>query len=175
MRDDLRSEADDTRRHNEIARAIREALELPDRSERDNASTYTGTRIASNATCTSLNDVLAVSDRLIMEYQRIEGMTQELQDEKTASIVGNWKQNVGKTEKQLKSGARVAQRNVLKVLGADLEDEEGKISHEDGDENTDTIGGLKEPELNMELQRTLRYTERAVRKMVKGLPNEDET
>jgi hypothetical protein len=61
-------------------------------------------------------------------------------------------------------GARVALRNVKKVLGADAEGG----TDEDGD--VDMEGEGKTVELNYELQKSLRYAERGIKRMVKGLP-----
>jgi hypothetical protein len=61
-------------------------------------------------------------------------------------------------------------RNVKKVLGADVEDFVMGEADEDGD--VDMEGG-EEVELNFELQKTLRYAERGVKRMVKGLPVDD--
>ena len=95
-------------------------------------------------------------------------MIAKLREEQPDTIADTWKQDIEDTDKQLKKGARVALRNVKKVLGADVE--HSLMTDEDGD--VDMEGGEK-VELNYELQKSLRYAERGVKRMVKGLPMSD--
>ncbi len=174
MKGHLCSENNEKRRRNEIARATCDALGLPDSPRSNNVLSYPGTKIAGNAFYASLNEMIAFSEGLVKEYQRLDNMAGDLQDEDTKSMVDTWMQSVGKTETQLRMGARIAQRNVLKVLGADIQDEGGKMDHEgEGEEGMDAGEASEGKELNMELHKTLKYAERAVKKMVKGLPNDD--
>jgi transcription initiation factor IIE alpha subunit len=95
-------------------------------------------------------------------------MIAKLREEQPDAIADIWKQEVEDTDKQLKRGARVALRNVKKVLGADVEDT--RMTDEEGD--VDMEAGEK-AELNYELHKSLRYAERGVKRMVKGLPSGD--
>jgi len=95
-------------------------------------------------------------------------MIAKLREEQPDTIADTWKQDIEDTDKQLKKGARVALRNVKKVLGADVED--SMMTDEDGD--VDMERGEK-VELNYGLQKSLRYAERGVKRMVKGLPMDD--
>jgi hypothetical protein len=98
-------------------------------------------------------------------------MIANLRDEQSDPIADIWKQDVEDTDRQLKMGARVALRNVKKVLGADVEGDELRGTDEDGD--VDMEGEGKKAELNYELQKSLRYAERGVKRMVKGLPMDE--
>jgi hypothetical protein len=111
---------------------------------------------------------LSASEGLINEYRRLDGMIAQLREEQPDAIADTWKQDIENTHKQLKKGARVAVRNVKKVLGADAEDP--VMTDEDGD--VDMEGDAKVG-LDYELQRSLRYAERGVKRMVKGLPMSD--
>lgn len=95
-------------------------------------------------------------------------MIAKLREERPDTIADTWKQDIEDTDKQLKKGARVALRNVKKVLGADVEDS----AMMDEDDDVDMEGGEK-VQLNYELQKSLRYAERGVKRMVKGLPMSD--
>ena len=92
-------------------------------------------------------------------------MIAQLREEQPDTIADTWKQDIEDTDKQLKKGARVALRNVKKVLGADVDDT--RMTDEDGDVDME---GAEKVELSYELHKSLRYTERGVKRMVKGLP-----
>jgi hypothetical protein len=98
-------------------------------------------------------------------------MIANLRDEQSDPIADTWKQDVEETDRQLKMGARVALRNVKKVLGADVEGDGLGRTDEDGD--VDMEGEGEKVELNYELQKSLRYAERGVKRMVKGLPMDE--
>lgn len=68
-------------------------------------------------------------------------------------------------------GARVAVRNVKKVLGAvvDGDDNDAEVKREDEMQEGDGGG----QELNYDLQKSLRYAERGVKRMVRGLPEDE--
>ncbi|KAF1845427.1 uncharacterized protein K460DRAFT_395090 [Cucurbitaria berberidis CBS 394.84] len=169
------AEEEEARRRYEIAATIMEALETPNQAIQGQTPTLGGTKIASNTAYASVSDVLKASEGLIVEYQRLDNIIKGLRDERTESVADTWKQNLDETEKQLKMGARVALRNVKKVLGADTEGEELAPVDEDGDEKMEGVVGEAETEteLNYELHRSLRYAERGVKRMVKGLPNDE--
>ena len=151
---------------------IENALKTPDRPFEGEAPTYTGTRIAENAAYTPVAGVLAASENLIKEYERLDKMSKDMQQEDAKPVAETWNQELAEAERQLKMGARVALRNVKKVLGADTEEDERGVTEGDGDEEMqDAEGGQ---ELNYELQKSLRYAERGVKRMVKGLPDDEE-
>jgi hypothetical protein len=68
----------------------------------------------------------------------------------------------------LNLGARVALRNVKKALGMPRDDD----VDEDGDEEMRDVEG--EQVLSYEWQKSLQYVERGVKRMVKGLPDDEE-
>jgi MFS superfamily sulfate permease-like transporter len=147
---------------------IFEALQTPNQPANGEPQTFAHTRIAGNAVYASVTSVLSTSEGLINEYRRLDGMIAKLREEQPDAIADKWKQDIEDTDKQLKRGARVALRNVKKVLGADMEDT--GMTDEDGD--VDMEAGEK-AELNYELHKSLRYAERGVKRMVKGLPRGD--
>ena len=163
-------EEEETRRRNEIASKIEQALKTPNRPIQGDTTTFAGTKIAGNAVYAFVTAVLTASERLITEYQRLDNTIKDLCTERTDSIADTWKQDIHKTEEQLKMGARVALRNVKKVLGAHVENEEPAISNEDGGGEMEGVVCEDEKELNYELRRSLRYAGRGVKRMAKGLP-----
>ena len=148
---------------------IQNALTTPNRPVQGETPTYAGTKIAKNATYTSVTSVLEASENLIKEYERVNNMGKEMRNEDTKPVAETWNQELSEAERQLSVGARVALRNVKKVLGADVEGDE---MDGDGDEEMQDAGGEKE--LNYELQKSLRYAERGVKRMIKGLPMNEE-
>jgi hypothetical protein len=108
--------------------------------------------------------MLSASEGLVKQYQRLDDTIGELREGQYEPIADTWKQDVEDTDRQLKMGARVALRNVKKVLGADADADEDVDMESEGDGKV---------ELSFELQRSLRYAERGVRRMVKGLPIEE--
>lgn len=83
-------------------------------------------------------------------------------------IVDTWKRDIEETENQLKLGARVALKNVREVFGAKVAGDDAKgLADEDGDMDMN-VGG--KAQLTCELLESLRYAERGVKRMTKGLP-----
>lgn len=131
---------------------------------------YEPTAIATNAIYALLSDILDTSDGLITEYQSLDNLITSLRNENAEPVAATWKQNIENTEEQLKLGARVAIRNVKKVLGAEVEDEVDGLSDE---KDTVCAIGLQEGELNYQLHTSLKYAERGFKRMVKGIPADE--
>jgi hypothetical protein len=116
-----------------------------------------------------LADVLTSAQALLEEYERLDKMISDMRDEQTSPLAETWHQDVEDTKQKLEMGARVALRNVKKVLGAEVDDD-AKDRAEVEDEET----LVKDDTLNYELQKSLRYVERGVKRMVKGLPVDED-
>jgi hypothetical protein len=156
------------RRRDEIASTILNALKTPNRGVQGEIPTYTGTKIAENAVYMPVIDVLSSSEALLEEYERLDKMIMDMQDQQAEPVVETWHQDLQEAEQKLQMGARVALRNVKKVLGADAEQEDiGAAGGGDGHEEMQGVEG--EQKLNYELKKSLRYAERGVKRMVKGL------
>lgn len=164
------SEEAETRRRDEITSTILNALTTPNRDLKGETPTFAGTKIAENAVYMPVIDVLSSSEALLEEYERLDKMIIEMRDEQEEPVPEAWHQDIQEAEKKLQMGARVALRNVKKVLGADAEDDEGVAAEDRYAAMQDSEG---EQELNYELEKSLRYAERGVRRMVKGLPDVD--
>jgi hypothetical protein len=166
-----RSEEAETRRRNEIAATIRHALKTPNRPVQGDVPTFTGTKIADNAAYVPVANVLTASEALLDEYERLDKMIVDMRDEEEDPVAETWQQELREAEQKLQMGARVALGNVKKVLGAD------DASHEHSDEHSDEEihdEGKEKQALNYELQKSLRYAERGVKRMVKGLPEDED-
>lgn len=127
--------------------------------------TLAGTNIASNTVHTAVTNILNASEDLANEYRRLDGIISDFREEQTHPIAETWKQDLEEADKQLRLGARVAMRNMRKLLGA----EDGSTPepmHEDGDVNLEG----DEVQLNYEFLKSLKYAERGVKRMTKGLP-----
>lgn len=68
-------------------------------------------------------------------------------------------------------GARVALRNVKKVLGADVQGDDLETAEQDSEVRVEVSVEPEKMELNYDLLKSLRYAERGVKRMVKGLPS----
>ncbi|KAH7383252.1 hypothetical protein BKA66DRAFT_529825 [Pyrenochaeta sp. MPI-SDFR-AT-0127] len=161
-----------TRHSNDIASMICEALKSSNRPLQSECPTYSGTKIASNAIHASITNVLTASKGLVNEYERLDKMITDLQNEHTLSMASTWKRDIYQVEEQLKLGARVALTNVKKVLGADVKGDREKTASEHNSGDMMEVPGMGEDELNYELQKSLRYAERGVKRMTKGLPED---
>jgi hypothetical protein len=107
---------------------------------------------------------------LLEEYERLDKMISDMRDEQTYPMAETWHQDLEGTKQKLEMGARVALRNVKKVLGAEVNDDAVAAGGE-GDEEMTLV---EDDSLNYELQKSLRYVERGVKRMVKGLPADED-
>ncbi|EUC32728.1 hypothetical protein COCCADRAFT_37405 [Bipolaris zeicola 26-R-13] len=145
------SEMEQKRHDDELTSTILESLRTPNRRTQHDTPTFAGTNIASNAVYACITDVLSA-----------------FQKDKMHPIVDTWKRDIEETENQLKLGARVALKNVREVLGAKVAGGDAKgLADEDGDMDMN-VGG--KAQLTCELLESLRYAERGVKRMTKGLP-----
>lgn len=138
---------------------------------------YANTAIALNTFYKSSLDVLNASKDLVADYDEIErtiadaAMKGAEQDE-----AEDWKRELQKAQRLIGLGKRKALRDVKKVLGADVEDEDmPDAGHVDGGKigNGNHGNNLFDYEVNCELQRALRYAERGVKRMAKCLPRDE--
>ncbi|KAF2830761.1 hypothetical protein CC86DRAFT_316313 [Ophiobolus disseminans] len=164
------AEEAETRRRNELVSTIMNTLQTPNRPVQGETPTYSGSKIAKNAAYALVAENLAASERLLREYERLDNMSREMQDDEVEPITATWNQELVEAEHQLKMGARVALRNVKKVLGA----EDDGTGATDGDGDQVMQEAETGQELNYELHKGLRYAERGVRRMVKGLGEDKE-
>ncbi|KAF2800161.1 hypothetical protein K505DRAFT_413173 [Melanomma pulvis-pyrius CBS 109.77] len=136
---------------------------------------YPGTTIALNPLFASVADMINTSHGLVAEYDRLETMvTETAQDnESRQPITDKYQEEVKEMEKLLKVGHRNALRNVKKVMRANHEDVEVNGTKEVEGE-VDEYGETMEMQLNYELETALRYVERGIRRMTKGLPRNNE-
>lgn len=131
------------------------------------APTLGETKIARNAILKIIGEVLNASQQLIGEYDRLNEMIVGIWDAEPEGVAEAWTEDVEKTARLLKVGAATAFRNMKMVLGADVEADNVV---EEGSERMDAVETM---ELNYELQKSLQYAERGVKKMVKGLPQDE--
>ncbi|KAH7396565.1 hypothetical protein DE146DRAFT_695529 [Phaeosphaeria sp. MPI-PUGE-AT-0046c] len=165
------AEEAEAHRRNEVAAIIFDALKIQKRSTPNDVPKFTGTRIATNSAYTSVTEVFTASETLLDEYARLDKKIADMGSEQAGPLGDTWHQELQEAERQLQMGARVAVRNVKKVLGAVL-DGDGKDTDLTRDSEMQKAEG-DGLELKYELQRSLRYAERGVKRMVKGLPEED--
>ncbi|KAF2001842.1 hypothetical protein P154DRAFT_574520 [Amniculicola lignicola CBS 123094] len=165
----LQAEKERERRQNEIASIISSAL-LPraDAPQKGPKDSFMGTLIAQNPQLPPAAEALKTCGALVVRFAETENMIAGLQLKGgDKSSMQEWKNDLDETEGKLTLGYRVAMRKTMKVLGAEeVDGQSGKNSKEDA-EVEDAMKGV---ELNYDLQNGLRYMERGVKRMVKGLP-----
>ena len=110
------------------------------------------------------------SEHLVGEYDRLDKMVVSMRDAEPEGITEAWTEDVERTARLLKIGAETAIRNVKKVLGADVGSEEEGEAEDEGER----LQGPEKMVLSYELQKSLQYAERGVKKMVKCLPQDEE-
>lgn len=114
---------------------------------------------------------MAAARALIDEYDEMERKIAEADPKLEEDIAASWQQGVERANRQLDVGYRTAMRNVKKVLGLQgLSAVEEKEEQGGGEDE----GAMNQKPLNYELQRTLQYAERGVKRMVKGLPRDED-
>jgi hypothetical protein len=126
-------------------------------------------KIAQNWIYTSAAGTLRASASLIDEYDRLDKTITSIHDKGQIEISETWKGEIEETSEILKKGARTALRKVQKVLGAEVQGAPEMTGAVDTSVDEDMDG----VELNYELQKGLKYTERGVKRMIKGLDEED--
>jgi hypothetical protein len=171
IHDAMRSEKAEASRRDEIASTVFDALRNPNGNARTDVATFAGTRIAKNAAYKPVTEVLIASEALLDEYAELENKIRDMANEQAEPRADAWYQELQEAEQKLHLGARVAVRNVKKVLGAVVDDDGEDADLKREDEVQEAEGD--EQKLNYELQRSLRYAERGVKRMAKGLPEDD--
>ncbi|KAF2130439.1 hypothetical protein P153DRAFT_217879 [Dothidotthia symphoricarpi CBS 119687] len=167
----LRAKEADEQRRNELTATLLSALQTPSRPAR-HVTTFPNTSIAENGTFASAAAVLIASDKLVREYERVHKVIVQLAGEQEGNdpVADVWRKEVKDLERVLRAGARKAGKDVGKVLGGVQDGGEA----DDEDEEMNGAGAMQDGEMNMELKKSLEYMERGVRRMVKGLPRDEE-
>lgn len=157
------SKTDEVRRHKELLTLIVETLSRPTKPIKHEPSSFAKTRVAGNSIFSSAIKVNTACCNMLSQYYQLEARIDELGPDKNASITEKWMQDIEETERLLRVGHKAAGRNTKKAVGMELHGFEAAET-----ERQDGIGVLKK--LNTELREGLRYTERGVKRMVKGIP-----
>ncbi|KAF2116180.1 hypothetical protein BDV96DRAFT_44840 [Lophiotrema nucula] len=158
-----RAESENQRRCNDIASIISDALLPPSsmqKAEGDHPALIPGTSIARSAAYSPVDQVLRASKKMVDEYNTIEKLVEDITPKDDQQITEAWREEVKNTQRKLDIGHKVALRGVKRVLGVEDEVEENV----EGEEEWPDVP------LNQELQRTLYYAERGVKRLAKGLP-----
>lgn len=121
-------------------------------------------RIAQNSLYTSAASALRASADLVDTYDGLDKTITRMHTETQTNISETWKEEIECTSENLKKGSRVALKRVQKVLGAGVQDAPDEAGNADGDAHEDMDG-----ELNYEITNRLKYAERGIKRMTKGL------
>ena len=159
-------EKERTRRQNELSDMIMKALVPPSSGNASSSASFPGTRIAKNIEFASAAEVIKTSKGLIAEYDRIDGMVRDWVEESASPAPDDLEADVKAMKQLIDLGHSNATRKVKKLMNVKGTDEGGK----EEEENVDEDGTM----LDYGLERTLRYAERGVKRIVKGIPMESE-
>jgi len=144
-----------------------DALRSPGNGAYGEPAAMVGTRIAENTLHASATAVLAHSHGLLRNHARLDELISALRSERAASVADTWRQDIEQTEERLRLGASVARRNVKQVLGADTHGMGGT----DNEGDVEMLPG-EATGLNYDLQTSLQYAERGIKRMAKAVPSE---
>ncbi|KAL5380102.1 hypothetical protein PMIN04_002617 [Paraphaeosphaeria minitans] len=161
------------RRQNEMSAVIAEALTRPNKTTSRERTTFETTKIASNGIYHSALMLDAARRSMMSDYAGLEATIAKMAGSNMNTVTEKWVQDIEREERLLKLGHKTAVKHVKKVLGAEVQGEETRDGETPGEE---TEGGEKgigvQGKLNMELLQGLRYAERGVKRMVKGVPKD---
>ncbi|KAF1956923.1 hypothetical protein CC80DRAFT_471228 [Byssothecium circinans] len=163
LRQRLKDASDEeAKRREEIASVLAQALSSPNqRAPNDVSPTLPNTKISMNATIEIASKLNKKCQTLISDYEEFEAMITQMAGEQKNSVTDTWTQDVKDTEEKLTLEYKLAIKKVEKMLGGHAEeDENGPGKGEDS-------GKV------YELHKCLKYAERGVKRMVKGLPKEE--
>lgn len=136
--------------------------------------TYPGTLIATNPIYDLANDYITRSNALVATYDRLEEKGNEIIEQCDKEQEGmEWKSELKEKERLLGVGRNKALRSVVKIIGLsekELREAELEMIEEGGEEMD---GQEVYGDGGAEVQRVLSYTERSVKSMVKGLPEDE--
>lgn len=142
---------------------IAEVLTKSNKASKRKTTTFPGTKIADNAIYTLARKVNTARKSMLSEHYRLDASIERMGGDNKSMIREKRKQLIEKAEKLIRLGHKIAVRNVKKAVDTGMDDDE-KEECEGG------IGAQKAP--NLELRDGLRYAERGIRRMVKGLPKD---
>lgn len=154
------------RRRNELAEAFIDALQTPNQTVPGAPPTFGDTCIARNAIFKSVAEILTHSVSLINEYDRLDKIIADTLDPEPKNVSEAWTDDKERMARLLRIGAKTAIRNVRKVLGAEIGDDD----IEDIGEESEKMDMVEKMALNYKLREGLQYAEEGVKKMVKSLP-----
>ncbi|KAF2193821.1 hypothetical protein K469DRAFT_712654 [Zopfia rhizophila CBS 207.26] len=120
-------------------------------------------------------NLIQASRDVVNHYEKISEKMDATVLTREKHITKAWEQDVYNTARKLEVGHRKALKNVKKVLGMDDGQEEmNRVEKVDQGVEGDSEGDGEMPHtpVNYGLHNALRYTERGVKRMVKGLPKD---
>ncbi|KAF2020902.1 hypothetical protein BU24DRAFT_487426 [Aaosphaeria arxii CBS 175.79] len=171
---------DDLKERNEnFKNLIMQALAEPPplTGKGSNTVNYPGTSITMNKHGITAHKVLNDSARLVKEYERLEKMvTRFSESDDNTSSMKDREQEMENIRGTLEMGRRVALRNVKKVLAGTPHQDTDQDDADTKGECANQTGGLmlgKEVPLDYTLANALQYAERGVKRMAKGLSQEE--
>ena len=106
---------------------------------------------------------------MIDEYDELDKAITTMRDEGRTDISETWKEDIENTKENLRKGARTALSRARKVLGAEVQ-----CAPETSGVDADADEDMEGVELNYELPKRLRCAERGVKRMIKGIDDEDD-
>ncbi|KAF2739679.1 hypothetical protein EJ04DRAFT_559597 [Polyplosphaeria fusca] len=165
-----KAQAADDYRRNDIRATIFSAIASEQKEEdpKSAMTTLPGTLIARSVHFPPACAIQDASNELLAQYKRVNNLAETTSPHSHHRIIERWQQGVKDTERLFGVGQRTAVRRVSKVLGID----DAMTRNEEPEEGIEMLEDLYKLMPNSELQKSLQYAERGVKRMVKGLPKE---
>ncbi|KAK7182726.1 hypothetical protein PSPO01_11307 [Paraphaeosphaeria sporulosa] len=162
------AERRDVHRQSEMSAVIAKALTKPNKTTSREPMTFETTRIACNSIYHSALRVDAARRSMLFEYAGLEATIAKMGGDHMNTVTEKWVQDIGREDRLLRLGHKTAVKRVKKVLGAKAQGQETLVEETEGEEK----GIGVQDELNMELLQGLKYAERGIKRMVKGVPKD---
>lgn len=164
----------------DVAAKIAKAFKKPPVDSRGKKSNGSHTRnSATAATISTLHPdfeyasrVIELSRSLVSEYETISTKVRPVLPEQDQSIIIDWQNHFDNTMRLLGIGHKLALRDVGKVLDLNKGNENEKVENTEDDDESGVANVFPwvKASRSVGLMSTIKYAERGVKRMAKGLP-----
>ncbi|CAI6315364.1 unnamed protein product [Periconia digitata] len=155
---------EDKRRRDDMVSMLGKALNTSDRPSLHATTTSRSPKFFTNPLFTSASKLSDSCENLLSQYEFLETTVKQMTNEQTKSVTAVWVKEVEDMERLLGLGHKKAVRDIKRALGIESE------AIKDGASNISEF--QRNVEHDFALQKSLRYAERGVRRMVKSLPRD---
>lgn len=174
------SERSQIHRREVVVKTILHTLDQPPSKEttnptraRDNRTTNLA--VSTHPTYASAMEIVHASRNLLKDYEDMSQKLSASSPKEEQQIADEWQKNVDHTSRILQIGYKKALKDVESIIGIGHTETEGDKDTEMTDQQDDgevEDGELMKRQCDTGLEKTLRYAERGVKRLAKGLPDD---